>query len=540
MKLLSPLILILLTAVSPLVAQQTAGAPDSPVEPANALRLSMDGAIEAATQNNLGVSIQRVDFQMAEQTRRGAWAPFDWLTSATIETSSQERPVTSVIFSPVSETTVANVGVQQTLPTGANYTVGFNNQKQASNNPFITFNPAFTTGLNLGFTQPLLRNFGVDVNTRGIRIARNNLGISEESFRSVMLDTVLGVQQAYYDLIAARRNLEVRRQSLDLVRDQERITQIRIDVGAAAPLDILQPRVDIALREEEVIIGEAAIRAAEDRLRQLMNLPGSEWDRPIVPTDTVAFAPMEVDVEAAVARAYQLRPEVEQAELTIDTREIQHLYARNQRLPQLDFRVDYGYAGVGGTEIVRDPVTGDQIGTVAGGYGDALDQVYGFDFPSWTVGFNVGMPVRNIGARAEARRAELEVLRSREDVARVKQNVAVRVRQTARDIETASRQIVASRAARDAAEQNLEAEQKRFENGMTTNFQVLQAQRDLADARSREIAALVGYNKSIASYHHAVGDLLEHHDIELDLPETGKTGVRWERVRWLNFGNYAD
>src|SRR5204863_4643572 len=128
-------------------------------------------------------------------------------------------------------------------------------------------------------------------------------------------------------------------------------------------------------------------------------------------------------------------------------------------------------------------------------------QIFGFDYPGWSVGLNFGIPVFNTTAKAEAKRAQLEVERSKMSEEQIRQNIAVEVRAAARNIDTASKEIIASRAAREAAEQNLEAERKRYENGMTTNFQVLEIQKQLSDTRVRELQAIVGYNKALVTYH---------------------------------------
>lgn len=515
------------------VSVPAAGEDDAP------LQLSLDEAVRTAARQNLGVEIERLDFRAIGNQSRATYGIFDPLAFADASAASRQQPVTSVIFSPESESWVANYGVNQTLPTGGTYSVGFNNARNESNNRFTTVNPAYNSELGFSITHPLLRNFGIDVTRRNINIARNTLGISREEFRNVLTLTAVSVEQAYLDLIFARLNADVKRQSRDLAREQERITQIRIDVGASAPLDILQPRVAIATREEEVITAEAQIRSAEDRLRQLMNLPAEEWDRPIVPTTDIPFEQVQLNAESAVAEAFERRPEVAQARLGIDTRRIQSLYARNQTLPRLDVRLDYGFAGLGGDVIERDD-NGAPIGVRSGGYGDALDQLYGFDFPSWTVGVNLGVPVRNISARSEARRAELELERARTDEERIRQSIAVDVRQAIRNIDTSAKQIAATRAAREAAERNVEAERRRYENGMTTNFNVLLIQQELSDARSREIAALVAYRKSVADYHRAVGDLLEVRGIAVEEPETFEMPrSRFENVRWMNYESWT-
>ncbi len=523
------------TAAKTPAATRTTPVPEARDDDADprALRLSLADAIRGTVENNLGIRLQRYDYQMTGWTARSQFGRFDLFSFGTFSTGDRQPAAEGA---PNIGDLTANVGVRQALSTGASYQLSFNN------NETTVLEPAYSSDIRFGLNQPLLRDFGVDVNRRLVNIARNNLGISEGAFETALLVGVLGAEQAYYDLIYARQNMAVRRQSLDLARDQERITQIRIDVGASAPLDILEPRVAIATREEEVIVAEASIRDAEDRLRRLMNLPASEWDRPIVPTEPITFTPVTVDLEASVARAFELRPEIKQAGLGVENDEIEYLYARNQVLPELDFNVNYGVAGLGGAQIIRDPLTNEPIGIIGGAFSDAINQVFGMDYPNWSTSFTVGVPIRNIGARSERRRAELNLERSVQDKADVEQFVAIQVRQAARDIETGSRQIAASSAARDAAEQNLEAERRRFENGMSTNFDVLRVQQALSDARSREIQALVSYNKAVAAYHRAVGDLLEVRGIAVgeQTPEFDMPRSSLEKVDWLRYGRWAD
>ena len=168
-----------------------------------------------------------------------------------------------------------------------------------------------------------------------------------------------------------------------------------------------------------------------------------------------------------------------------------------------------------------------------------MSQVFGNDFPSYTFGVRLGLPILNIGAKAEARRAELDVDLAKTLEEQTRQNIAVQVRKAVRDIDTAAKEITASRTAREAAEQNVEAERRRYENGMSTNFQVLQIQQQLAGARASEIQALVAYNKSVAAYHRAVGDLLDVANIRVDEPQIDEPHIfsSFDRYNWLNYGS---
>lgn len=514
---------------------------DQDVNNPRALRLSLDEAIRTSMQRNLGVQLQSFEYQEAGYGLRGSYGIYDALASALLQETSEERAVSSTIEASAGRTVTLDLGVSQNLPTGGGYSLGFNNSRSTSSGGVSTVSPRYSPNITFGFNQPLLRDFGIDVNRRGITIARNTLGINHETFRTALMDTALNVEVAYLDLAYARRAVDVVKDSLFLARDQARITQIRIDVGAAAPLEILEPRVTIATSEEQLIIATANVRTAEDRLRQLLNLDPAEWDRPIIPTDPVDYEPVQIDVDDAVRRALELRPELRQDVLATDTRRVNYLYSRNQTLPQVDFDLRYGLSGLAGNAEEIDPETGQGTNRIRRiQYGSGLMNILEADFPNWTVGFNVGVPITNIGARAEAKRAELDYRQSQLQQTETRQTIMIDVRGAARNVDTAARSIVATRAARDAAERNVEAERRRYENGMTTNFQVLRVQQDLSDARIRELNALVDFNQAVARYHRAVGDVLDVRGISVtvpDLPEEPRTFSSLDRYTWLNYGN---
>jgi outer membrane protein len=516
---------------------------DKDVNDPNALKLSLDDAVRLAIKQNLGIELSRYDFSEAGENLYGSWGIFDPLATANLAKARSQNAATSSLQGSGSGSTTANAGVTQVIPTGGNYSINFNNRKSTSAGGFGTaLTPSYTSSLGFVFTQPLARDFGVDITRRGIFIARNTLGINRELFRTSLIETSNAVEQAYLNLVYQRQFVDVVKESLFLARDQARITQIRIDVGASAPLDILQPRVQIATSDEALIAAVAAVRDAEDQLRALLNLPPTDWGRPIIPTDSAVYAPVTIDTESSIARAYELRPEVRENQLTIDIRRIQHLYARNQVLPRADAVLGYNAAGAAGRTVnlsTGQPV----VGVPETRYSDALRQIFNNDFYGWSIGLNFSVPIFNISQRAEARRTELDYDRSKVVDAQTRQNVAVDVRTTARAIDTAAKEITASKTAREAAEQNLDAERKRYENGMTTNFQVLQVQQQLSDARAREIQSLVAYNKDIVLFHRAVGDLLDVLNIRVEEPETINEPSffsRFDRYNWLNYQNQVD
>jgi outer membrane protein len=526
------------TTPAPRTTEAVAAETDRDINDPRALRLSLNEAIATSVQQNLGVQLQSYEYRIVGQNLRAQHGIFDFITDGSIIHANDRRPTDNPFEPGGGRSTVLTAGVNQLLPTGGFYDVDIRTSRATVIGGGTFVNPQYSNSIDLSFTQPLLRDFGIDVTRRGITIARNNLGITEGSFRTAMMDTVSATEQAYLDLVYARRAVGVVKESLFLARDQARITQIRIDVGASAPLDILQPRVTIATTEEQLIGAVANVRNAEDRLRALLNLPTSEWDRPIVPTDDVSYTPMTIDFQRAVQQALANRPEVEQQRLATENARIQAMFTRNQVLPTVDFVAGYGLQGQAGRRPETD-ANGNPTGrSVSDPYFDTFDQILGLDFPGFSFGFNVGVPIFNINARANARAAELDLEQSRTYQAQTQQNIAVDVRAAARAVDTFAQTISATRAAREAAERNVDAERKRFENGMTTNFQVLEVQQQLSDARVRELFALVGYQKAVAAFHRAVGDILTIHNISVAPPEKiVEPGLgQWlDRYNWLNY-----
>jgi HAE1 family hydrophobic/amphiphilic exporter-1 len=234
---------------------------------------------------------------------------------------------------------------------------------------------------------------------------------------------------------------------------------------------------------------------------------------------------------------------VRQNQLSTASARLAYIYAKNQTLPRVDAFAGYSAAGIAGSAVAVDPITGQPTGLSSTSYPHAVNQIVRGDFPSWNIGLNVAVPILNIGARAEAKRAQLAWQQTVVTQDQTRQNIEIQVRQAVRNINTAAQEITATRTAREAAEANLNAERKRYENGMSTNFTVLQIQQQLSDARVREIQALVGYNKAVSAYHRAVGDLLDVRGITVEdaTPAEPRIFGNWfDRYNWLNYANHTN
>jgi outer membrane protein TolC len=277
--------------------------------------------------------------------------------------------------------------------------------------------------------------------------------------------------------------------------------EIRVKVGTMAPLDIVQARSEVASREEGVIVAESGLFNAEDRLKQALfvALDKEAWNLRVIPTDKPTADPVPVDVESAIRTAFEKRSDIVAARKGLERAQLSVDFNRNQALPQLDLVAGYGGSGVGGTQL-RDS-DGNPLPTpIPGGYGDATSQVFGRDFPTWRVGFNVSYSILNRQAKASAALARIAKEQAEASFRRLQLNAAVEIRIAGRDVETNFKRVASSKAARELAAERLDAEQKKFEAGMSTNFFVTQAQRDLTVAEVAELRAILDYRISLTTY----------------------------------------
>ncbi|HEX2800200.1 MAG TPA: TolC family protein, partial [Thermoanaerobaculia bacterium] len=368
-----------------------------------------------------------------------------------------------------------------------------------------------------GFTQPLLRNFGLAVNERFVVQARLTRDSSAYDFVRAVQSAIQLSENAYWDLVYAVENLRAKQEALDRAKDLNRITKIKIDVGALAPIDVVQTEVTIAQREQDIITAEGLIGDAQDRLRRLLNVQSlPDWSRPIVPTDRPTRESLregfQADVGSGFKRALETRPEVKQALLTIESKKVTRAYTRNQLRPRLDVSGSYGFNGLGAQALVQNP---DGSLTQLN-YGDALQDIVHRTYPAWTLGLTFVVPIGNNVARGNDAAANADLELARTNFAITKANLQVEVRAAARAIDIGYRSVAAATKARELAERNLDAEKKKFENGMSTTFQVAQIANDLTTAITGELQAIATYLKNISAWHKSVGDILDVNHVVLE------------------------
>ncbi|MGH9379131.1 MAG: TolC family protein [Thermoanaerobaculia bacterium] len=477
------------------------------------LHLSLEEAIAIALQRNVDLLVSRNTYQDAVFGVQGARGIFDLRLSADVSTSDRDSPTAVAVEGvPVlsSQDEAFDLSLSQLTPLGGTASLVWSNARDETNSLNVQLNPSYTSFASLGYTQPLLQNFGRTVTRNEILVAQRGEEIGRSEFERQVIATAQDVANAYWDLVEARQQLGVAEEALALAEELHQQNQIRVDVGTLAPLELVQSEAGIATQREQIILARAAVGDAADRLRLLLNLEqGPLWTAELIPDTEPTREPMEFQLADALASAQRQRVEltgqgagVEQARLRADV-------ARSLVRPRLDLDVSYDLSGLGGDILTRDPETGEVIGVFPGGFDDALDQVTGRDFEGWRVGLLLAYPLQNREARAGRARADIAVDSAERQHQLLQQQVATEVRTAARNLEAAWERVEAARASVRLQQRSLDAEQKRFDNGMSTSFLVLQVQNDLTAARGREVTAITGYNRAVIEYHRAIGELLQ-------------------------------
>ena len=488
-----------------------------PAANAQGVPLSLAQAVGIAVANNQDqyVTVNAAQsFEYLIVQNKGIYDP---LISAAVGRSHAEIPAASQLTGGIFDDTTFSGGVSQFTPLGGTFTLGFDGKREKSNNRFTDVNPSYAGGLSFTMNQPLLRNFGTLPSNWLIRIARNSRDSAYQTLLRTVQGTVNAVEQAYWDLVYATQNLEVKRESLRIAQELNRITRIKIDVGSLAPIDITQTEVGIATAEQDIIISEGQIGDAQDRLKRLLNfVDAAQVNVPIIPTDRLSTEQVKIQLDEGTQTALRRRPEVLQVAYTAASDLLRYQYYRNQTLPALNLTGSYGNRGLAGFSV--DPVTGRVTDT---NFSQTFRDVFDRNSKSWSIGLNFSYPILNRAAKGAAGVARYNWESDKAQMSVVEQNVIVEVRAAARAIDTAQRSIVAATKGRELAERNLDAEKKKFDNGMSTTFQVNQIQRDLSAARTAEQQALAVYRKALAQYHFAISDNLDWKGIRVEgLPES--------------------
>jgi outer membrane protein TolC len=503
----------------------------SPTPPASLAAMAQDGGvplrvtdvIRMALESNLDIGISRFEPSIADYAIAAAYERFDpTLTLSGAVNRNTTASTTQLDGAQTNTRLTGNYGatLSQQLQYGSSYQVRFTMNRISTNSGFSTVNPAYNGQLSYQFTQPLLRNRGTLINTGPIRIAQNNLEISEIQFEQQVMDLVTQVTNFYWDLVYAREEIRVQQASLELAQRTLNDNRMQVEIGTLAPIEVVQAESAVATRRESLVLAQYSQTQIEDSIKQMISrVP----DPALV---LLSLNPVEevrgrtdqiIPVEDAIRLALLNRPEMRQLELDIQNNDINLAVAKNALLPSLDLNVSYTQSGIGGNTFERSGL-GDQtvVTVVPGGIGDAFSDIFGFDFTGYSIGFSLQIPLSNKSAQANVARLTVQKMQAESLTATMAQRVATQVRDAYNQIEMNRARIEAAQIARELAERRLDAEQRKFTLGASAIRFVLDEQQNVTQAQTNEIRALVDYVKAIVNYDRAIGRTLERNNIQIE------------------------
>ena len=477
--------------------------------------LTLDDAVQRALERNLDIAVQRInplvqDMQVA--TANAAFLPF---ASSGMSVNQRTSPNRSLFdggglrgANIINEQGVYDLGVNQRMKWGGGrYDVTWNSSRFETTSIFTTFNPSFGANMTLNYTQPLLRGFRTDPQRTELVVQRINRDISDVDLETTIVNTLTAVRQAYWELVYARAAVEVQQQALALAEQLVRDNRARVEIGTLAPIDVVQAQSEAARRRQDVAQAIQALRTNELALKQLIVGGTSDelWDAEINPTDEPQIDAPPIDLEAAIGGALDRRTDISRVRQQIDINEAQVDNLRNSTLPALDVVGSYQLTGQGGPRLVPagssfEAIFGGAGGVIPGGYGDAIDNIVDADYPFWSVQLQMTYPLGQSADKAAYERARLQRQQNEAQLRRIELQIATEVTNAAIQIETIQERIQAAIAARELAEEQLRAEESKFEVGLSTNFLVLQMQRELAFAQDVELRAIFDYQRALIEF----------------------------------------
>jgi outer membrane protein len=470
------------------------------------LDLTLNKAIQMALQKNFSITIQKFDPKVSRELVRSATGKFDPAFSLSYKRGEFEisqgyrrdanNVATRYSENYIEQTNSWSTGVNGVTVWGLGYDLGVSSVRSAGTN--TGFQGDYVNEMSFSLTQPLLRGAGTAVNLANVRVARNNVTISEWGVKQQVMNVITDVIQAYNDLQYAIENLGVAQRSKELAMQLLRDNIKRVEIGVKTPLDVTTAQAEAAAREEVVIRFSRVVKDRENFLKKLITADLMKLLRTRVRIAPPPEQPFVPNVVAGVKAGLELRPDYRQAKLEIENKNITVVVTKNDTLPQLDLVASLRYLGLD-----------DEFGT-------SFQRLASGDRSAWNVGATFSIPIGNHQARGRYSAAKLEVMKALVQLQQLEQEIIVLVDNAAGAVVTAREQMDASREALRLARESLAAGETRLIAGTGTTFEVLELQKKLAEVEITEILARAAFNTAIARYHLETGTTLRVHGVKVE------------------------
>jgi outer membrane protein TolC len=487
------------------------------------LQLSLRSYIELVMANNPDINLQKLAVYEQQNLIEAAHSPFDPNLDLAFNANRSTNQSTDVLQgAAVRSRLTQNAGItyEQLFDTGTRYTVGFSGVRSGDNSSFTSFNPSLTHRFQLGFTQPLLRGRGRYIQRIPIMVAESRLDLTAAQVREQIINLLTQAENAYWNVVEARENLDVARNNLELRSAFLDRSRRELELGAISPLDIYQPEQQFASAQVGVTQIQYRLEQVEDVVRRWI---GADLDPDIrnVPIELTEAAdpPASVPVlnrEEQVARALELRPEIEQSRRLLEIDDLNIRASTNDLRPELNLTGNYTSAGQAGIFYQRSLI--DDVPAPPPtplGWTTSLDQIFQFRFPTYSMGLTLNLPLRNRRAAADVANSSIQKKRDLYQLRSQEQRIRQEVLNAVAGVELAKAALEQASVARDFAQKRVDAEQKKYDLGVQVAFFVLEAQTDLAAANADVVAQSVAYRRSMLDLLQSTGELLEERGVTI-------------------------
>jgi outer membrane protein TolC len=542
------------------------------------LYLSLQDAIALALENNLDLEVQRFGTQIADAyllharaggfatpvsvgvlagagsvtgappsaglqtyivnpiTQSGALIPsLDPALTATANWAHQTTPQSSNFVTGtaalIQRLDTSNVAVQKYFTTGTQVSLGLTNSSAFNNNARAQFNPATNSNLSLSFTQHLLQGFGPAINGRQIRIAKNNREVSDLTFKAQVITTVSAVKNLYWDLVSYQQAVRVQQDALAADQRLYENNKRQVEVGTLAPIEVTRAEAQIATDQQALTVAQTNVLQQETILKNALSRTGAMSpllaNAHVVPTDRIQVPDVEAitPIQDSIALAVSARPELAQFRILVQNQEIGLRGVKNELLPTLDAVAALTNNGLAGQAVqlpascATNPTGSSCIPPNAffsGGYGSVLGQIFSRNFPTYSAGFNLTIPIHNRAAQSDVIASEINLRQQQVGMQRLENQVRVEVQNAVIGVQQARAQFRSATQGLLLQQQTVDAEQKKLDLGASTVYNVILTQRDLVTAQSNLVAAESAYAKAKVEMDRATGQTLNNNDISID------------------------
>ncbi len=501
------------------------------------LSLTLQETIRLALHNNLALRSEGYTIKIAETEIKKAEGAFDTYITTSLAHSLSLTPSATSQNKIKNINSLFDIGLGKPIKTGGLLELKFDLDRTEGNLGSWGMNPFYTTHLNLSLTQPLLKNAGLAYQTAPIHIAKNLHLISQDNCDGLITETIMSVMKAYWELAFAFQNKEVHQKSLALANELLKNNEIQVQLGKKAPIDLLQAKTGVAIREEELLSAENLLQTSQDLLKELLNLEAAPiysaiqiipTERPLDST-TIRFS----SLHEAITMALKNHPEYRAAQKDLKTKNMQIKVAKNQILPNLEIIGNLGLNGSGGSAIESiDSTTWAGMTTAEqqmyillggkspmdqnpldGGWEKSMEELFSQDSHNWQIGLRISHPLKNSAAKADYVQAKMNAYKILWSIRNLEQKLIFEVKEAWRAIQSQRQKIRTSDTTQQLAKQQLEAEEKKLSLGTSTNYQVLQMEEDFRTAQIKVMMAKVEYRKALARLDKVTGILLENEGI---------------------------